>query len=217
MYAKRFYIEYPGKESIISKYARHLASNMPLLHPMYIEQVRKLKKESEFVGWVCSRLKVSTHPRLINEQQLLTPEFNFLKANAAKDLLLLLRDHWDKYASQLDSHRSKTSKLKTAVSEMNVDCTDGLSRRLDKTVLPLGALKVAGPNLPFIDIPEPNDRRWLKFSTFGVLTDLSTGFYLRQLKALAALPVTDSTSKLAVRAVYTGLESSIVLYSTETQ
>jgi hypothetical protein len=148
-------------------------------------------------------LKISTQPRLINDSQNLTPEFKFLKNNAAMDLLLLLRDHWDMYYGQLKP------KLITAVSKMLVDCTDGLTRRLDETVLPREKLKLEGPDLPFIAIPEPNDARWLKFSLFGVLANLSDTFYLRQLKALTSRPYSSTTSKLSVQKAYTGLESSI--------
>jgi hypothetical protein len=202
-FAKRFYIEYPGKPSILTKYARDSASNIPLLHPDYLKAVRNLGKESEFVDWACSRLKISTQPRLIDDSQNLTPEFKFLKNNAAMDLLLLLRDHWDMYHGQLKR------KLITAVSEMLVDCTDGLARRLDETALPREKLKLEGPDLPFIAIPEPNDARWLKFSLFDVLANLSDTFYLRQLKALTSRPDSSTTSKLSVQAAYTGLESSI--------
>jgi hypothetical protein len=202
-FAKRFYIEYPGQPSILTKYARDSASNIPLLHPDYLNAVRNLGKESEFLDWACSCLKISTQPRLIDDSQNLTPEFKFLKNNAAMDLLLLLRDHWGMYDGQLEP------KLITAVSEMPVDCTDGLARRLDETALPREKLKLEGPDLPFIAIPEPNDAKWLKFSLFGVLANLSDKLYLRQLKALASRPDSSTTSKLSVQAAYTGLESSI--------
>src|ERR1019366_9676877 len=130
------------------------------------------------------------------------PEFDFLKAHAVEDLLLLLRDNWDHYASHLHSHNHNTSRLKKAISEMTVHCINGLSWRLDQTVLPRESLKLAGPDLVFVNIPEPNDIRWLRFSNFGVLTNLSTEFYLRELKALAAHPVTDSTSTSAVEVIY---------------
>jgi hypothetical protein len=201
--AKRFYIEYPGKPSILTKCARDSASEIPLLHPDYLNAVRNLGKESEFLDWACSYLKISTQPRLIDGSQNLTPEFKFLKKNAAMDLLLLLRDHWDIYYDQLKP------KLITAISEMLVDCTDGLTRRLDETVLPREKLKLEGPDLPFIAIPEPNDSHWLKFSLFGVLANLSDSFYFRQLKALTSRPYSSTTSKLSVQAAYTGLESSI--------
>jgi hypothetical protein len=201
--AKTFYIEYPGKPSILTKCARDSASNIPLLHPDYLNAVRNLGKESEFLDWACSCLKFSTQPRLFNDSQNLTPEFKFLKNNAAMDLLLLLRDQWDMYYGQLKP------RLITAVSEILVDCTDGLTRRLKETVLPREKLKLEGPDLPFIAIPEPNDARWLKFSLFGVLANLSDTFYLRQLKALTSRPYSSTTSKLSVQAAYIGLESSI--------
>jgi hypothetical protein len=204
--AKRFYIEYPGKPSILTKHARDSASNIPLLHPDYLNAVRNLGKESEFLDWACSFLKISTQPRLIDDSQNLTAEFKFLKKNAAIDLLLLLRDHWDIYHGQLKL------KLITAVSAMLVDCTDGLARRLDATALPREKLELEGPDLPFIVIPEPNDARWIKFSLFGVLKNLSDTFYLRQLKALASRPDSSTTSKSSVHAAYSGLESSIGMF-----
>lgn len=206
-YAKRIYIEHPDQKSIISKYAEHPASPMPTLNPMYIEAVRKLGKEIEFIRWACSKLNMPLLPRLVNEQQLLSPEFVFLKAHAMEDLLLLLRDNWDHYASNLSSRNRNTSRLKEAISEIMVPCINGPSRRLDQTVLPLEVLKLAGPDLAFVNIPDPNDIRWLKFSTFGVLTGLSAEFYLRELKALAAHPVTDGTSESAVEAIYVKLGS----------
>ena len=99
--AKTFYIEYPEKPSILTKCARDSASNIPLLHLDYLNAVRNLRKESEFLDCACSCLKISTQPRLINDSQNLTPEFKFPKNNAAMDLLILLRHHWDMYYGHL--------------------------------------------------------------------------------------------------------------------
>lgn len=88
-----------------------------------------------------------------------------------------------------------------------MDCTDGLTRRLDETALPREELKLEGPDLPFIAITEPNDARWLKFSLFGAFANLFETFYLCQLKALTSQPDSSSTSKLSVQVTYTGLES----------
>lgn len=205
-YAKGFYIESPGKSSILTKYSGDPASNIPLLHPHYLRAVRNLGKESEFVSWCCSRLKFSTRLHLVDESGNITPEFEFLKNNATVDLLLLLRDHWDFYSDQLNA----TSKVELRL--MHVKCTDGHARKLSGTVLPRERLRNEGPNLSFVDIPEPNDSRWLKFSCFGVHTDLSDTFYLRQLKALNTLssrPDPSAISKSTVQAAYTGLESTI--------
>ncbi|KAH6668745.1 hypothetical protein B0J14DRAFT_518033 [Halenospora varia] len=207
MYAKRLYIEHPDKKSIISKYAKDPTSPMPILNSIYVEAVQKLGKETEFFHWACSQLKMCYLPRLLNEQRLPSPEFDFLKAHAVEDLLLLLRDNWDYYSNDIKSQSRNASKLKQAISEMRVKCIDGVLRPLRQTVLPLEALKLAGRHLVFIDLPQPNNIRWLKLSTFGVLTNLSTEFYLGELKALAAQRVTESTSKLAVEAIYAELGS----------
>ncbi|PMD48990.1 hypothetical protein L207DRAFT_505973 [Hyaloscypha variabilis F] len=198
--AKRFYIEYPGRSSILSKYAMNLASNFALLDPYYLNAVRNLGKETEFIDWACFRLEFSTQPRLIDDSHNLTTEFIFLSRNAVMELILLLRDNWNIYRDQLKPI------LIAAISEVLVDCTDGLPRRLEETILPLEILKLGGPNLPFIAIPEPNDPRWRRFSLFGVLVEQSVVFYLRQLKTLASLPDSSTTSKLSVQNTYKGLQ-----------
>ena len=201
MHARRLYIEHPDTESIVSKYSGNPASSMPTLNPAYIEAARALGKETEFVSWVCSRLNMSLLPRLADEQGLPSPEFNFLKTHAIEDLLLLLRDNWDHYAGHF-THKGRPSRLKTAISEMSVPCMNGISHRLDVTVLPRDPLKLSGPHLIFINVPDPNDTRWLKFSALGVLTNRSTEFYLRELRALLAQPEADNTSKSTVEKIY---------------
>ena len=200
------YVEEPNQTSIISRYAENPASTMPLLHPMYISKVRELGQESEFVSWICSNLGVSTKPRLVDRHRRLTPEFTFLKANAGKDLLLLLRDSWEFYASQLEH---SDSVLKNALKEMNVVCTDEQLRPLSETILPREPLRAAAPNLPFIDIPDPDNTGWNKLAVFGVLTWKSSTLYLRELKALALLPVDNTTTRPAADAVYAGIQSSL--------
>ncbi|PVH86308.1 hypothetical protein DL98DRAFT_650337 [Cadophora sp. DSE1049] len=204
-YASRVYIDYPDGKSIISKHAEHPESPMPILNRRYLAAAQNLEKEVEFVEWACSRLKMSLLPRLVDEWQALSPEFQFLKAHAMEDLLILLRDNWDHYARDFVSGGFGTSRLKRAISEMRVPCTNGLSLRLDQTVIPRRSLKLAGPNLTFVDVPEPSDSRWLKVSTFGVLIMMSAEFYIRELKALSVLPVTDRNSTIAVEAIYTEL------------
>jgi hypothetical protein len=201
---KRLYIEEPDTTSIITKYKGNVASNMPLPNQRYLEEIRRLGKESEFVIWACSHLKISTQPRLVGEHSL-TQEFYFLAANGTKDLLLLLRDHWDRYSRELN----RPTRLKIALSGLKVICKDGISQRLDQTARPLSRMISRGPHVPFADIPDPDDSRWHNFSIFGFLVGDSSEFYLRELKAFAALPVTGSTSKIVVQSVYRRLEREI--------
>ncbi|KAL5344927.1 hypothetical protein ACLOAV_009880 [Pseudogymnoascus australis] len=204
VYGSQLYIVYPNKTTIISKYFGNSKSKMSTFDPVYIEAVRKLGMETKFINWACSYLDVSPLPRLVDYKGDPTQEFYFLKANAVEDLLLLLRDNWDRYARHFTSNGSR---IKRSISQVGVKCIDGLTRRLDETVLPLEALKLEGPDLIFMDIPEPENSRWLNLSTFGVLTSLSTEFYLRELKALAALPVANIPSKRTIERIYTKLAS----------
>lgn len=207
VHGSRLYIVYPNKTTLLSKCLGDPKSKMSTFDPAYIEAVRRLGKELVFISWASSYLKVSTLPRLADDNGVPTPEFYFLKANAVEDLLLLLRDNWNIYARHFFSNRSK---LKRSISQMGVKCIDGVTRRLDETVLPLDTLKLAGPHLIFINIPDPEDSLWLHLSTFGVLTSPSTEFYLRELKALAsakALPEKNSPSKQAVQQIYIKLAS----------
>ncbi|KAH9203865.1 hypothetical protein DL95DRAFT_499939 [Leptodontidium sp. 2 PMI_412] len=205
--ASEVYIDYPDGNSIISKHAEHPESPMPILNRRYLAATAKLEKEVEFVDWACSRLKMSLLPHLVDEWQVLSPEFKFFKIHAVEDLLLLLRNNWDHYASEFGSRGHENSRLKKAILEMRVPCTNGLCLRLDQTVLPRRSLKLAGPDLTFVNIPEPSDTRWLKFSAFGVVTMLSTKLYILELKALSVRPVTDKTPITAVEAIYAELGS----------
>jgi hypothetical protein len=92
---------------------------------------------------------------------------------------------------------------------MTVVCIDGQLRPLRETILPRQSLKVAAPNLPFVDIPNPENARWNELAIFGVITRENSTLYQRELKALALLPVNNMTTRPAVEAVYAGLQSSL--------
>jgi hypothetical protein len=80
---------------------------------------------------------------------------------------------------------------------------------LDQTVLPREVLIASGPNLFFVDIPDAVDPRWNKLAHLGVLCSRSITLYQRQLKALALIPVNNTTTKAATKAAYAGLQSSM--------
>lgn len=206
-YAKRFYIQDEKNICpIISQYAQDPASKIPLLHPLYLDAIRGLGKESQFLEWACSCLKMSTRPHLVDEAGKLTPELKFLGENASMDLMLLLRNNWSAYKDQL-----KHDNLVTEISKMSVSCTDKIARPLRETILPRRDLQPEGPDLPQVAVPEPDDSRWIQFSSFGVLTSLNSKFYLRQLIALASRPDSNGASKSSVQSVYTRLESQMLL------
>lgn len=205
-YAKRFYIQDEKNICpIISQYAQDPASKMPLLHPLYLDAIRSLGKESQFIEWACSCLKMSTRPHLIDEAGKLTPELVFLMENATMDLMLLLRNDWSAYKDQL-----KHANLVTEISKMSISCTDGIARPLQETILPRRDLYLEGPDLPQVAFPEPDDSRWIQFASFGVLTCLDSKFYLRQLIALASRPDSNGASKSSVQSAYKGLETQML-------
>lgn len=185
----KLYLDRPGKSFAISQYANQEGSGVALVHPQYITAARDLGRESEFVEWLVEHVHVSIFPLLVRDTRL-TKEFEFFTTKAMDDLLLLFRDNWRHYSSQI--HESVCLALftpwttvKHEVSKIVVKCTDGVPRPLRETILPLPHLKALGSYLPFLDIPLPTDPRWLKFETLGVITEENLDLYLRQLKAMA--------------------------------
>jgi len=189
VHGKSLYVDYAIKEFRISSYANIEDSGVRMLHSRYLTRARKDGRETEFVEWLIRRLQVSTLPCLVRERQI-TQESRYFTTKAHLDLLLLLRDNWSHYCSQLwDMTPGAISSQSTALKElsfMKVKCTDGKFYTLRETVLPLQRLKQAGSYLPFLDIPNPEDRNWANFQWLGVITQESLEFYFRQLKAISS-------------------------------
>lgn len=80
-----------------------------------------------------------------------------------------------------------------------VECTNGLYRSLDETVLPSERLRIRGKNLPILQVPDPDDVRWLNFDALGVITNDDQKFYLRLLKALASSSQSKNTNQMCRR------------------
>lgn len=204
-FGKDLYIDHPGKSFAISKFANNKESSVRLIHPDYLRNFGDKRKRIEFVEWLVERLEISTLPRLIRDGQM-TPEFKFLTTNNTEDLLLLLRDNWYHYTTQIyepikilgfSTRRTAMKEL----SEMKVKCTDRSYHPLGQTVLPLADLKTVASYLPFIEIPFPADPRWLEFAALGLLTEESLELYLRQLKAMTTIG-SSQVQKYAVREIY---------------
>jgi hypothetical protein len=195
---KNLYIDHPDKAFNISTYAKTEGNGVRLLYPDYLTNARKDGREVEFVEWLIQRLHVSTLPCLVRDNQI-TDEFRYFTTKATAALLLLLRDNWGHYSSQLSTQVSKGLSRKTGMeelSEIKVKCTDGKFHTLNQTVLPLQILKRVGSDLPFLDIPDPGDKRWLQFAELDVITQLNVKLYLRHLRAISSARFSYSRSQV---------------------
>ena len=204
-FGKDLYIDHPGKSFAISKFADNKESRVRLIHPDYLRNFGDKRKRIEFVEWLVERLEISTLPRLVRDGQM-TPEFKFLTTINTEDMLLLLRDNWGHYTSQIYepikfAGFSTRRTVMKELSEMKVKCTDGSYHPLGQTVLPLAHLKTVASYLPFIEISFPDNPRWLEFAALGLLTEESLELYLRQLKAMTAIG-SSQVKKPAVREIY---------------
>jgi hypothetical protein len=204
-FGKDLYIDHPDRSFAISNFANNKENGLRLIHPDYLGHFGDKRRKIEFVEWLLEWLGISTLPRIIRDGQM-TPEFKFLMTNNTEDLLLLLRDNWHHYKSQIyepirfAGFSTKRTVMKE-LSEMKVKCTDGSYHPLGQTVLPLADLKTVASYLPFIKIPSPADPRWLEFAALGLLTEESLGLYLRQLKAMTTIG-SAQVQKSAVREIY---------------
>jgi hypothetical protein len=220
------YLDIPGNEFKMSNYAANENSDIRLLHPYYFKRAGNQKRTFKFIGWLLRNTRISDLPRLTKRDGT-TNEFEFFAAHAVTDLLLLLRNFWNYYKpyimkenrgheseqsnqetdSDEESIANMTSSLCQRLSKVKVKCTDGRFRKLDETVLPCKSLKSVEGLLPFIDVPDPNNKRWRKFRVFGVLVEKDLKFYLRYLKALAALSNTSKVQESDIREIYKNIQN----------
>ena len=205
-HGKYLYVDHPDKSFTISNYATVDGSGIRMLHQRYILKAQKEGKESEFVEWLVRYLKVSTLPCLIRDGRV-TKEFKFFTTKCVQELLVLLRNKWHHYSAQIYapitvSIFSGPRTLMKELSEMKVRCVGEEFHPLGKTVLPLRDLKIIGGSLPFLDITDPGDERWLQFEALGVIINECLELYLRQLKALASNGEPNRVTTATVRGIY---------------
>ncbi|KAM6516418.1 hypothetical protein FALCPG4_014601 [Fusarium falciforme] len=174
-------------------------------HPFYILDERYVSTicgensavKEEFKSWLLRSENISAIPVLISNNYP-SPEWVFLRDTNVTDLLLVIEQLW--------KSNSINTRLFPIVPELQVDCRDGTRRRLGELAIPTPDLLRACPHLPFAALPTPE--RWAFLDQFGILTAPNTTARLKELQALARLPI-ESVDRELVHETYHGLSLSL--------
>jgi hypothetical protein len=149
-------------------------------------------------AWLLASGAVSANPRLIRNANL-SAEWFFLRDTDVLDLLKVIKN---------DLHTGKlNSRLLTEVPQLLMACRDGLRRPLCQTAVPTESLEAKCPHIAYADLPVPDE--WTFLAEFGVPISPDTNATLRELDALARLPL-DMVDKDAVHRCYRRLNRSSV-------
>lgn len=147
----------------------------PFLHRTYYTAFHRSFENQRWFTWLQDILQVNTIPRVQNHD--LCAEFwTFVANTPSPAVLVTLQYHWDQLWPGLQNARIALDKL----SALEVLCSDGLHRRLDSTYLGRSTLR-RFTNLPFVDVPEPDQRGWDFLARLGVTFAVDSMFYLKQL------------------------------------
>ncbi|KAM0283500.1 hypothetical protein ACHAQH_002451 [Verticillium albo-atrum] len=163
------------------------------LHPAYLEiPANKTKQWHEYL---VKTLMICIYPRMWDTAQIdhLHNDFKAVAEKASPmDWIVLLRDGWEHYKEILDMTVIVTGALATErwlliarVKRLHVRC---IGRRIlqpvDGTFRPSQDLVKQWGNLPpFLDLPNPEDPRWLPvLRCLGVATEANLSFYIESMK-----------------------------------
>jgi len=185
------------EEYSASKFFIGHCSRFPFLHPDYLSAVPG--DPENWLQWLVKQLGVAKYPRIHQSVSKLSfdlsDEFRYISANHPTDFLVLLRNRWDKYSSYIEKDENQAADIEPNLSRtliqqklaaVRMKCQDGQLYRLDQTFLPLEEIvSMAQGCVPFLDVPHPQDRRWLDpLRSLGVGIKNDLNLYLRALQSL---------------------------------
>lgn len=203
--ASRLYMDSEEEHSASSIFVNH-RNRFPFLHPEYLSAIPGNREN--WLRWLVEELNVAIYPRIhkyVSETSFdLSNEFRFISVNRPIDFLVLLKNRWDKYSSYIEKDENQAAgtepnvsrtRIRENLAAVRVRCQDRQLYRLDQTFLPLEELvSVAQGCVPFLDVPDPQDRRWLvALRPLGVGIKNDLNLYLRALQSLQGTDVSQTT------------------------
>ncbi|KXH30602.1 hypothetical protein CNYM01_06505 [Colletotrichum nymphaeae SA-01] len=162
------------------------------------------RKTHPFIQWLASSCGIALLPRLTvvkardaeGKLKTVSRECRWLIANDPKEFILLLRDHL------LKDYLSDIQDIAMVVRKMPILCQDGQIRELKGTAIPSKALLESCPHLAFGNFPDPENRNWVCFSSFSVVTEVNDTAHMQELREIRLLDVNENTLE-AVGRIYT--------------
>jgi hypothetical protein len=175
------------------------------LHSDYIIVETDFQSREIWLRWLFETMNVITLPRLIKKTSpsgmtfQMSRDFEFILQRQGLEFLFILVQHWRHerigYGQYLEEDEdggsnapweASVKKLKQALGAQKVKCTTGAMHRLDQTFLPTQAIRsVASELVPYLDISEPESRRWRYLAALGVGVKPEITLFLRALENLS--------------------------------
>ena len=155
--------------------------------------------------WLLDQMHISIIPRLVTPSLVapfrLTHEFEkLIETQEPTELLLLLKCHWTRYSRWIrprDSRRDQAAWnesqqiLVSKLSLIKVQCRQGLVRPLKETFLPMSNFQLdISIEIPFLEVPEPEDDLWCFLRYFGVVVEMDANFLVECLRRMKGSPTT---------------------------
>ena len=182
------------------------------LHPDYEDGVTDGERQNWF-QFLCSIEGVYQLPPLHSGGRLSGAMRHILMRNGSKEFLWLLKTQYRSgYANIFgDLHTWEAQTLTMDISNIEVSTDQGV-QKLCETILP-SLLSVSLGLLPVLQLVDPQDTDWSFLRRFGVQTELSPDYFVKQLRALKASNdqgrvIATATTIYKAIAAYPALDSS---------
>lgn len=176
------------------------------LHPDYEDSVKQDERQSWF-QFLCSIEGVDRLPPLHSGGRLSDAMRHILMRNGSKEFLWLLKTQYPSgYGDTFgDSHTREAQTLTEDISNIEVSTDQGV-QKLCETILP-SLSPVSLGLLPVLQLVGPKNTDWGFLRKFGVQTELSPDYFVKQLRALK-----ESNDQGPVRAMATFVYKAIAAY-----
>lgn len=185
-------------ESAAAKVNEQLKQKFPFMHDMYITAI---PKDAGWLIWLCRWFGVSTIPHIATKPSASSPgsfqlsaEFKYIFTHCkSADVLQIIQENWDYYASWIDASSSgkdstacvaSKQQMKTAIGSLPVSWKRGIAA-LKETVLPsLDSIVDESPCVRSLVIHDHSVHQWQFLDRFGVKVKKDIGYYMRCLEAI---------------------------------
>ncbi|KIW35069.1 uncharacterized protein PV07_01789 [Cladophialophora immunda] len=182
------------------------------LHPDYEDRVTEGERQYWF-QFLCSVEGVYRLPPLHSGGRLSDAMRHILMRNGSKEFLWLLKTQYRSgYGNMFgDSHTWEAQTLTADISNIWVSTDQGV-QKLCETILP-SLSPISLGLLPVIQLVDPQNTDWSFLRKFGVQTELSPDFFVKQLRALKenndqGRVIATATTVYKAIAAYPALDSS---------
>lgn len=208
----RFHLPFGGQGKALRRLFADDFSGITWLHPDYEDGVTEGERQNWF-QFLYSLEGVYRLPPLHSGGRLSDAMRHILMRNGSKEFLWLLKTQYcSGYGNMFgDLHAWEAQTLTGDISNIEVSTDQGV-RKLCETILP-SLSPVSLGLLPVLQLVDPQNTDWSFLRKFGVQTELSPDYFVKQLRALKESNDTEEVKATATTvykaiAAYPALDSS---------